>query len=66
MSSRVDGLPDFERDLPTTAEDTKYLRWLRENPPRLTWDEYVRAVDELNEQWPPNRDVPKWDEPFEL
>ncbi len=66
MSSRTDQLPDFERDMPLTAEDVKALReaWL--NPPHVTWDEYVRLVDEFNRQWPPNRDIPDWDEPFEI
>ena len=66
MSSRADELPDFERDMPLTAEDIQYLRWLRDHPPHLSWEEYVRQVDQLNERWPPYRDVPKWDEPFEI
>ncbi len=66
MSSRADNLPDFERDMPLSPEAIEALRdaWL--NPPHLTWDEYVKAVDEFNRQWPPNRDVPNWDEPFEI
>ncbi len=66
MSSRIDDLPDFERDMPLTPEDIEYLHRLRLNPPHLTWDDYVRAVDEFNSQWPPHRDVQEWDETFEL
>jgi hypothetical protein len=66
MSSRANDLPDFERDMPLSPEDVAYLRRLRDNPPHLTWEEYLKAVDELNERWPPYRDVPNWDEPFEI
>ncbi len=64
MSSRAENLPDLELDLPITPEDSKYLASLE--PPYLSWDEYVRAVDELNRQRPPNRDITPWDEVFEI
>jgi len=64
MSSRAENLPNLEFDLPITPEDSQYLAGLE--PPHLTWDEYVKAVDEFNRQWPPNRDVTNWDEPFEI
>jgi len=64
MRSRAENLPNLERDLPITPEDSKYLASLE--PPYLDWDDYVRTVDEMNRRWPPNRDITTWDEPFEL
>jgi len=64
--NRAEGLPDFERDMPLTPEAIEAMREARLHPPVLTWEEYIQAVDELNEQWPPYRDVPSWDEPFEI
>jgi hypothetical protein len=66
MTSPANNLPDFERDMRLTPETIEALReaWL--HPPHLTWDEYVKAVDEFNRRWPPNREVQKWDEPFEI
>jgi hypothetical protein len=66
MTSRADEQPDFERDIPLTAEAIEALRDARLNPPHLTWDEYVRAVDEFNRQWPPNREIKDYGERFEI
>ncbi len=63
MSSRADELPHFP--IPT-PEESAWLQYLNENPPRLTWDEYVKAVDEFSSMYPPNREVPSWPEPFEI
>ena len=63
MSSRASDLPDFPEP---TAEEAAVLKRLNENPPRLTWDEYVRAVNHLNAMYPPYREIRDWLEPFEL
>ena len=63
-NQHAEGLPNLEFDLPITPEDSKYLASLE--PPHLTWDEYVRAVDELNRQWGPYRGITTWDEVFEI
>jgi len=63
MNSHADDLPEFPVPSP---EEAAWLLALSENPPHLTWEEYVKAVDELTSMYPPNREIPYWQEPFEL
>jgi len=52
---------------PPTADDiAEFERRLKLNGGRFTWDQYVAIINEFAERRPPNRDVPTWDEPFEL
>jgi len=51
---------------PTADEIAEFERRLELNGGRFTWDQYVAIINEFAERRPPNRDVPAWDEPFEL
>ena len=63
---RVSELPDLERDLPTTEEDVRTLRALRNSsaPDFLT---YLKILSEADLSWCPTRRRPlRCPEPFEL
>ncbi len=63
--SSSEKLDSLERDLSTTADDIEALRRLRYFPVR-DLETYIALLDDLTRGRPPNRDVPTWDEPFEL
>lgn len=65
MSSTKNADVDFERDLPTTAEDIEALERAREQKPLAT-DAYLRWISQMPKTPRPRGFNTDDDEPFEL
>lgn len=58
---------DFEKAVPTTAEDVSALARAREQSYKMDAHEYLRFLLQFTEDVPPSREIDgPWPEPFEL